>query len=954
MRAGWMMAARVRAAGRGHRARVRGLWRSRRGVASVLAMIFLVMFGALSVAMAVASQGNLRTAATHMHITRAMSAAETGMAIAQKRLADSVSRFSVSKGVVSSDMGWRLWTGNTTVADGIINVLPARDGRADTMQIRGVADALVSSHQKDVNIINASGFPTSASVFGPSGTVDTTVYKNSTWVRTPLLAIDEDASRAGVRAAGYQITYAPLANGTDVRIIVTGYSSIGTSGSGYGYRGTAGATTTRPVTRVIQQDFRIRKQPKHAVLAPSRIMIGKNVIVNGSLGARYTDVTRPNGDPVQTKGDFDGLDATLDAKLARFRQALAQYDVDGDNRLRVGHPIESQGLPGTAELNAKGWSANAFADVTRDGYVDEFDIFINHYDTNRDGDVVLSARLTAGTPNAGRTPEFTADEDLAFLVDNANADRNANGISGFADANDNGRISAASAMLDPGDRALGWRDGVINWKDQYSKVRGQMLFKTTSSAWASARGGSYASQLQGPFINPDRQSSTVFGVSDTDLPAIDQSTFTAAQSPLTAAADGASFNQQVASQLGISTSQLATYTEAGASATAPKYWRGDLDDAYVFSRTGRHLYEKMPFNSPSYSDYYYRPRYENMTFKNVQIPQGNNGLFINCTFVGVTFVRSYQDNTHTNWSLYGQLIWSTSQNKPVPNTQPLDKSDFLRYTTGNVVDGPANYSSFPDPPVIQGQTLVGTSRDTKRFSNNIRFHDCLFVGSIVSDTPTSYTNLRNKLQFTGSTRFTTEHPTQPNNANLNPDPSAKPEIAKSSMMLPNYSVDIGSFNAPTDTFSGGPTAQNIQLRGSVVAGVLDIRGTASIDGALFLTFAPVAGQGPLLQNGQTVGNPANFNTTLGYFGPTDGDGESIDPRNLPIVGGRRIVGYDTDGDGIADTGPNDPQPNGSTPVPFYGYGRVELNWNPNLPMPDGIILPLSTVVLTNTYREGAQ
>ncbi|MBY0263771.1 MAG: hypothetical protein K2Q20_15610, partial [Phycisphaerales bacterium] len=96
------------------------------------------------------------------------------------------------------------------------------------------------------------------------------------------------------------------------------------------------------------------------------------------------------------------------------------------------------------------------------------------------------------------------------------------------------------------------------------------------------------------------------------------------------------------------------------------------------------------------------------------------------------------------------------------------------------------------------------------------------------------------------------------------------------------------------------------------------------------------------------------NTTLGYFGGTDGDGEALDPSTLPLVGGVPIVGYDTDGDGIADVNAGQPQPPGSAVVPFNGYGRVEIYWNPDLPMPDGILLPLSVVSRPSTYREGKQ
>jgi hypothetical protein len=547
-------------------------------------------------------------------------------------------------------------------------------------------------------------------------------------------------------------------------------------------------------------------------------------------------------------------------------------------------------------------------------------------------------------------------------MDSAYPDRNRNGVSGFIDSNNNGRWDPGETILDVdprngsfADRVLGWRDGVIDRKDQYAKLRGRLVFRSTESAWAAANDGSYDDQLRGPMRPLNRgESATEFGADDDELPAITADSFTNSANPLRAAADGQPFASQVATQLGIGPGQLATYTEANTDATQPRFWRSDLDDTYVFGRTGRHIYEKMPFNSPAYADYYYRPRYENMTFRDVEIPMGTNALFINCTFVGVTYVRSYTDNSHANWSNYGKLTWSTADNRPVASTDPLDKSDFLRYTTGQITDGPANYEEFPDPPVINGVTVTGAARNTKAYSNNIRFHDCLFVGSLISDTPQQYTHIRNKFQFTGGTRFSNEHPEEPDDPQLNPEADDLEHIETTSLMAPNYSVDIGSFNSPTDTFQGGPAGQNVQLSGTIVAGVLDARGNTTIDGALMLTFAPVLGEGPLQFMGQAVGNPADFNSTLGYFGPEDGDQESIDPESLPIVNGQRIVGYDTDGDGIADVPHDQPRPNGAVDVPFYGYGRISINWNPNLPMPDGVLLPLSTIPLNMTYREGRQ
>ncbi|MCH2161448.1 MAG: hypothetical protein MK085_06195, partial [Phycisphaerales bacterium] len=51
----------------------------RHGVASVLAMMFLVIFSSLAAAMAVVASGNLRTADASLRVSRATSAAETGL-----------------------------------------------------------------------------------------------------------------------------------------------------------------------------------------------------------------------------------------------------------------------------------------------------------------------------------------------------------------------------------------------------------------------------------------------------------------------------------------------------------------------------------------------------------------------------------------------------------------------------------------------------------------------------------------------------------------------------------------------------------------------------------------------------------------------------------------------------------------------------------------------------------
>ncbi|TVQ61840.1 MAG: hypothetical protein EA378_07250 [Phycisphaerales bacterium] len=958
-----------------------------RGAVSVLAMILLIMFGSLVAAMAVSSRGNIRTAATHVHVLRAMNAAETGMEVATRRLQQNTARFVLAHSTITSEFGRDLWEGRLD-GYGSVFIAPPAPGVTEPMPPGGLAQAMINHHAMDANIdpTLGAGVPTFTSA--PPGADITNTFSEENWVVTPAVRL---GAGHGMDSVAYQITYAPLLDGSRIRVIVTGFD--------LGYD-----SNNKPITRTIMQDFRIAKRVDHAVISPSRIMIGKNVHVDGDLGAGFLDVARTYGDPILIKSDFFNLDPVLDAKLRDFYEAVAQYDVDNDNRLRVDHPIESLGIPdNSTDYSGDGVADNAFRDVTGDGYIDEFDIFLAHFDKDGDGRVHIETEFVDANGNI-------IDKDLAILIDGSDPDRNRNGVFGFNDLNGNGifepHLGETLKDYDPftgryPDQELGYFDGYIDANDRYSKVRGTIKVKAASSVWSAAQ-GAWQERIRGRIEPEEDKPALIFSADDEQMPAFDVATFDTTRLALRAAVNGPSFDEQVASNLGISVNDLATYVETnppGATGSGgvpvPRYIRLDPDttgDGLPDNHADAH-FERMPFNSPRFADWYYRPVYENMVFKDVEIPMGNNGLFINCTFVGVTYIRSWQDNTHPFWTNYGSMERNAGDSFPRPVHQrqtydtaaqpwndlyetirdnvdqsfqpiqqlavnPLDKGDILNSEVGGFA--PAQYNQLPDPLVLTyregpfGQVrpasesgILRTVRvtNTKRFSNNIRFHDSLFVGSMLSDAPASYTHVRNKLQLSGSTRIHQQHPSEPENPALNPDPADMEEIRKSSMMLPHYSVDVGQFNSPPDQF--------VRLRGAIVAGVLDIRGNADIEGALLMTFRPVHGVAPLVDAlGNAVGNPANFNIAIGYFGPDDGDMESLDPATLPTVGGVRIVGYDTDGDGLADADPFNPQPAGSTPVPFYGYGRINLRFDPSVELPDGIVLPLTIDPLPETYTEG--
>lgn len=955
--------------------------RSRHGVASVLAMMFLIIFGSLVAAMAIASQGNVRTAATHLHVMRAMSAADTGMDVALKRIDDAASRFVLSKSDIDTDMVRALWDGDSTTI-GTHAVLDPVEKYSEGGPPSGIAQALVNRHNADVNIITEAGFIATASIGSAPAGLSSAVYAASNWVYTPAVALDAQPNGQTVPPPAYQIRYAPLADFSGVRVIVDGMVFDYSRGG-------------RLITRTVMRDVQLVKTVDHAIVSNSRVMLGKNVQVEGSIATRFDDVTFDNGNPVIMNSDFYGLDPDLDIKLDDFYDSLAISDIDGDNRLRIGHPVEGASIPLDADYDGDGSLDGAFADVTGDGFLDEFDLFVRHFDTNGDGRITLFSPLTDGTPADGSTSEFLdgagdpIDADLALMIDSAFADRNGNGVFGFVDLDADNIYDADTETLldyDPNtgtypDADLGYRDGYIDAFDRYAKVSGTLVFAASASDW-TAEQGDYREKLGGP-INPgDDMPPLIFEANSGQMPPLDESSFDNTENAIMAAADGDGFWQQVADQLGAPIADLAVWTTAMNSATSGAPWfnavYGDTDfdgrpDNYLTA-----YWEAAPFNAPAYTDMYFRPVFRNMVFKNVEIPTGVNGLFDNCTFVGATYVRTYTDNTHPHWNEYGAMnpgtdgypttrypryiygddttlepTWDAPSALPAANTPPnenvlmttlnttpLDKGDVKVSEEGALIG--LTFDELPDPLLIGGERII----DTKALANNIRFHDCLFVGSIVSDQPTVYTQVRNKLQFTGATQFSQEHPDDPGNPALNPDPVDQVELAKSSMMLPNYSVDLGSFNSPTD--------QRVVLQGAIVAGVLDARGNTDITGTLLLTFSPQLGVLPLLDPfGIPVGNPAGFNTTLGYFGVLDGDEESVDPNDLPEVLGVPIVGWDTTGDGLADVPYTEPQPVGSVPVPFNGYGRIQIRYDATMTLPDGLMLPLSANSIRGTYQEGA-
>lgn len=790
------------------------------GVASVLAMMFLVLFGSLAAAMAVVAHGNMRTADSNLRVSRALSAAETGLVFAGHRLEAETRRFVVQKGIIDAGFAERLWMGTYNADDGQVTVLPPTGYAVHGPDPAGIIYALRHAHLADSHSFIAE--PADAALPHIN-----TEY-GSLQVRPIALTAKANGS-PDPEGPYFRLRYELLMNG-NVRITSTGID--------------------RGITRTISMDFRITKKIEYAVLSVNRIMVGKNVLVEGPLGSRFG--TEPGelesdlGHPLITRSDFYYLDPALNDKLDVFFDRVAEFDVDGDGRLRPHHPKESTGLQGTE-----------FIDYTGDGYVDDFDIFLQHYDADGDGMVVYDADLAAAAGHGSLAVEFTMDPQLARLIDRAHADRDGDGEITFADTQ------------------LGYKDGVLDYRDRYAKVRGRLGFAIARSDWEAAQGGqSYQRFVQGPIL-PGRDNPAVqFEVPVEEMLEITTEMFSESQSTFLNMANGMSFEDQVSA--------------GGGEVIMP----GDP------THPG---WEEVPYGSASPYEFYERPIYRNMTFKNVVIPRGTNALFENCTFIGVTFIDTEPNTTHYNWNIAGAIDRIAQD------------------------DGTVKYE--PKWPGLNAELDGAEVSDSREHSNNIRFHDCTFLGSVTGVRPEQYTHWRNKVQMTGETRFyidveDVDLQTQPDAEQLTGHlnsltPNDIEELKKSSILMPGWSMDVGSFTS--DASADPEDLPTIKLKGTIVAGILDIRGNADVHGTLLMTFRPEIGKQPLLFVPPGCYTClTNFSTTLGYFGPDWGDKEALSP---------------------GDPG-------------FEGFGEIIVRYDPDAKLPDGIPWPVRAEAMPPTYREG--
>ena len=469
---------------------------------------------------------------------------------------------------------------------------------------------------------------------------------------------------------------------------------------------------------------------------------------------------------------------------------------------------------------------------------------------------------------------FDSNGDIAVVYDPAQAlyaghpgmSQEFSGDMQLAMLIDNARSDRnGDGVTDSLDRELGWDDGIIDGKDHYAKVDGSIGFAVSIADWEAATGQQWQADVAGSIVSDFGSSSAQFALPDDKLAELSTSMFANAQTWFESESmTGTAFGNPASGQVGSNIASGGTYTPATLS-----QWEG------------------VPYESEGAYDWYQRPVYTDMVFENVRIPRGTNAVFEDCTFVGVTWVETTQEVSDPNWNFAGSI-------------QP---------------DGAGGYEYQFDGLSAESDGVSYAS--TREVSNNVRFHDCTFLGSIAGDAPSEFTHWRNKVQITGESRFflDPEDPDlddQSDSAALKAvldsiDPVDREQLSRSSVLMPGWSVEIGAFQ--NDESIG------VNLTGTIISGLLDLRGVVDVHGVILSTYRPVEGEGPLFYGGEADA----FNTTIGFFGPEDGDGEGVDDAMKP----------------------------------FSGYGRVSLRANPDAALPDGVPWPITIVPDGASYQEGS-
>jgi Tfp pilus assembly protein PilX len=609
----------------------------RRGAVAVIAMLYMLLLTTLALAMYAVANVNVQTSQNFNDLTKAHAAAESALRWMDSRF-QAINRPKTDKGTISATVANTLWP---SFRDAV---------KADLETVRGA---------------NGSLLKVTYSVGGEKLTTSG-LCLDSTGGATCDIEVRQLSAADGVRYDGSKIDQ------RWVRVTCTGRY----------FR----------AARAVSMDFLMDKKVKFGVMGKVSIQVGRNTIIDGAIGMSTTN----KWPPVYVLSDFNHFHAGLKTKVDAFNVYLEGVgSVDGrvvknhngyDNRISINNSDEF-----------KLATAAGYKDLNGDAFIDEYDLFFDVFDTNRDK-MVTKAEFT--NPATGKL----YDEQLFALIDRLgppllNEDVNKNGIFDAGEMDLNG-----DSIPQWEDKRPGYDDGVLDYRDPvYAKVKGGITLATTVDAWNAQLAGSgnnVYDMIRGPITTLDPAAPAVkFGATTQEVFDLSPANFEQVTLNYKAKAGTVA----VAGTAAAFDGKLITSSQANAGTVT----------------------ERTPYGSTSWQATFARPKFTGVTFTNCTIKLGTNALFDGCTFKGTTYIEMTRNIV-----------------KPGTTTVTTNKDDGMAWAK-RMISGTFSNTT----------TLTSANSSGFKEGNNIRFNDCTFEGPLIGAYSTAYTHFANSWEFTGATYF---------------------------------------------------------------------------------------------------------------------------------------------------------------------------------------------------------
>jgi len=155
---------------------------------------------------------------------------------------------------------------------------------------------------------------------------------------------------------------------------------------------------------------------------------------------------------------------------------------------------------------------------------------------------------------------------------------------------------------------------------------------------------------------------------------------------------------------------------------------------------------------------------------------------------------------------------------------------------------PSNRNALFKNCVFEEVLYIDCATNTSTYYNNVRFENCTFNGTIITNVPNQLKWQNNCLYFTGEATF--------NNTS---------SIKEATILAPHFNVNLGNTNPMQ--------SDNNVLTGAIVGGIVDVRGNAQIYGTIISMCDTTQWTSGYVTNiGATLNDGGSETTALGDIG----------------------------------------------------------------------------------------